>query len=217
MKNTDSIYKKWWFWILALIAFIFVLIFLFIGSAVVAAILETFGVSFSNSSNDVAHPITQEIQEIQENEKIEKTTLDKLYDNFRSLNIKHSDLHIYQDDPDNPQYIIRYSANNSFWDENDFIIDCISNYVKLCNEPYLSNEADKIEMIVYCDLTDARGNKNEAKAFDICMLKDSYKKYDWNNLQYFLVNYDLLTSDCETLYIHPGIKKNVKFDKLYYR
>ena len=145
------------------------------------------------------------------------TTEDIIRAKIKELNIKCSDLTVYQDDPDKPQYIIRYHSDGEFWDETDFIADCISNYIKLCEDPFHNGNADKIEYIVYCDMTDARGNKDESKAFDMCMLKGDYNKYNWENLLSTTVNYDLLSADCQELYIHPGIKKNIKFDRLHYR
>lgn len=147
----------------------------------------------------------------------EKPTVAKLNDILDSLNIKYEDLNICQDDSDKPQYIIRYLSDDTFWNEKAFVIDNISNYVKICAEAYQIDDINKIELIIYCKMTDARGNEDEDLAFDMCMLKDNYDKYNWKNLEYSKINYDALKSDCEELYIHPSISKNVNFDDLYYK
>lgn len=198
MNRKSFLFEKWWFWL-----FIAIIVFLI-----------AFGARSKPDVKSLEKMPTEVASEVPEEEK---TTIAKLNDILDSLNIKYEDLDIYQDDPDKPQYIIRYLSDDTFWNEKAFVIDNISNYVKICAEAYQIDDINKIELIIYCKMTDARGNEDENLAFDMCMLKDNYDKYNWKNLEYSKINYDVLKSDCEELYIHPGISKNVNFDDLYYK
>ena len=48
----------------------------------------------------------------------------------------------------------------------------------------------------------------------LTMPKDEFMKYDWEGLKYEPV-YSQMETSCSYYYIHPAVKKNLKYDKLY--
>lgn len=222
MNKKKSIFENPLFWLTIPGFFIF----LFVIAVIITIIKNpSSSASAQTMTEAIAEPSVNEeagtaIEEIKEETEApteeDKPVEAQLKDIIDSLNIKYSDLDIYQDDPNRPQYIIRYLSEETFWDEKDFVTSNISNYINICKEAYVK-DTNKIELIVYVKMTDPRGNENEEKALDMCMTKDKFNQYNWENLQYSMIDFDILKSDCEDLYIHPGILKNVNTDDLYYK
>jgi hypothetical protein len=63
---------------------------------------------------------------------------------------------------------------------------------------------------------DAKGNESKGKGFSMSMTKSVFNTYNWENIKYNPDSYKQIESDAE-IYIHPGIKSQVNFSKMFYQ
>lgn len=193
-KPKKPFYKKWWFW---------VLVFLFF-------------VVMANANTSKKAPATQsdpEPKEVQET-KAPETTEEKITTLIDELNLKYSDLEVSSS---SGKVVISLHYDDTVWDETDFCRSCVSDYINLCQKAYELDGVEKVDYSAYVDLMDAKGNEAPEKGFQMCMAKSSFKSYTWKNLEYVPGTFDQIESDCEILFVYPGIKNKVNFDKFYYR
>lgn len=190
-KSKKPLYKHWWFW---------VLVFLFL------LIMGNLNTGKKTPAEDPA-PVENEAAA----EASEDTLEDKIKASFKN---HYSDLQVTES-ADSVKLSLHY--DDTAWDETRLISDCLTDYVNLCQMLYPLGEVSKIEFYVFCDFTDSKGNESSEKAFAICMPKDKFDTYNWDNIKFTEGSYDQIESDCEYIDIHAGLKKNVDFNKVYYK
>lgn len=190
------VYKKWWFW---------AIIILVLGSLL-------FGGKDNNKTPSTdPEPTAEASQEVSQEPETTESKFTAIID---SLKFKYSDLQIY-DNGSSVKISLHYDSSS--WDETHFCSDCLTDYINLCQQGYEIPGIDKIEYYVFVDFQDAKGNEKSEKGFAICMTKKNYETYTWENMEYKEGSYSQIESDCELLDIHLGIKKNVDFNKVYYK
>lgn len=189
-KTKKPFYKKWWFWVFA---FLFMLV---MGN------LNT-----GNKTKDAPEPKA-------EAETVAPQTVeDQLTTIIDSLHFKYSDLEIITGST--TKISLHYDKES--WDETRFCQSCLTDYINLCKQAYALDGIDKVEYYVFVNLTDPKGNETSEKGFSICMSKDVFNTYNWDNLEYVTDSYNQIASDCEFIDIHAGIEKNVDFSKVFYK
>lgn len=192
MKEKKPIYKKWWFWVIIIFVVIPIL--------------------FGNRNKTQKQEVPPE--SVEEASQEPATTEEKITVIIDSLKFKYSDLQIYDNSP-----IVKITLHydETSWDETRFCSDCLTDYINLCKQAYEIDGINKVEYYVFCNFIDSKGNENSEKAFVICMPKDNFDTYNWDNMKYKTGSYSQIESDCEQLGIHAGIKKNVDFNEVYYK
>ena len=183
-------YKKWWFWVLV------VIFFLIMGNM--------------NTGNKTPEPVVENPPEVVEEPQTEADQLTTIVD---SLNFKYSDLNITEGSTTK----ISLHYDKELWDETRFCQSCLTDYINICKQAYEMDGIDKVEYYVYVDMTDSKGNSTSEKGFAICMTKDVFNTYNWDNLKFMPDSYNQISTDCEFIDIHAGIKKNVDFSKVFYK
>lgn len=183
-------YKKWWFWVLV------VIFFLIMGNM--------------NTGNKTPEPVVENPLEVVEESQAEADPLTGIID---SLHFKYSDLEIIEGSK--TKITLHYDQES--WDETRFCQNCLTDYINICKQAYEMDGIDKVEYYVYVDMTDSKGNSTSEKAFAICMTKDVFNTYNWDNLEFMPDSYNQISTDCEFIDIHAGIKKNVDFSKVFYK
>lgn len=191
MKQEKPFYKKWWFWLL---------VFLFL---LVMGNLNTQKTAPAETT-PVAKATTQE--ETQE----EKDPITAIID---EQGFSYSDLDVVQS---NSLVKISLHYDDTSWDETAFCRECMSDYINICSEAYQIEGIEKVEYYVFVDLMDAKGNESQGKGFSMCMSKSVFDTYNWENIKYNPDSYKQIESDAE-IYIHPGIKSQVDFSKMFYQ
>lgn len=199
LKDKKPVYKKWWFWVLLTF-----LIFLIVPVKQPA----TTEISAPEASSEASSEATPEAPEEPQ------TTEEKLTAIIDSLNFKYSDLKIYQNEG---SVKISLHYDDDSWDETKFCSDCLTDYINLCAQAYQIEGIDNVQYFVFCKLIDSRGNEVSEKGFAMSMLKDKYEAYDWDNIEFVAGSYSQIEADSEYIDIHEGIKKNVDFNKMYYK
>lgn len=195
-KQKKPIYKKWWFWVL------------------IVLFIPILNPNKKQSSPDVTPAPEASVEATTEDIQEPQTTEDKITAIIDSLNFKYSDLKIY----DNGSKIkISLHYDDTSWNETRLCCACLSDYINLCKQAYEIDGIDKIEYYVFIDFIDSRGNEISEKGFAICMTKDNFNKYNWDNMKCITGTYPQIESDCEFLDIHAGLKKNVDFNEVYYK
>lgn len=192
MKQKKPFYKKWWFWVLVFFFF------------VACANMNTQKTKTTETA-PVAEATTQE--EPQE----EKDPITAIID---EQGFSYSDLDVVQTDSGLVKISLHY--DDTSWDETDFCRECMSDYINICSKIYQIDGIEKVEYSVFVDLMDAKGNESKGKGFSMCMTKSVFDTYNWENIKYNPSSYKQIESDAD-IYIHPGIKAKVNFDKMYYK
>ena len=192
MKQEKPFYKKWWFWVLVFFFF------------VACANMNTKKTAPTESA-PVAEATTQE--EPQE----EKDPITAIID---EQGFSYSDLDVIQTDSGLMKISLHY--DDTSWDETDFCRECMSDYINICSKAYQIEGIEKVEYYVFVDLMDAKGNESKGKGFSMSMTKSVFDTYNWENIKYNPDSYKQIESDAD-IYIHPGIKAKVNFDKMYYK
>lgn len=195
MKQKKPFYKKWWFWLLV---FLFLLVMGNMNTQKTAPAETT----------PVAEATTQE--EPQETSQ-EKDPITAIID---EQGFSYSDLDVVQTDSGLVKISLHY--DDTSWDETDFCRECMSDYINICSKAYQIEGIEKVEYYVFVDLMDAKGNESSAKGFSMEMFKSTFNTYNWENIKYNPDSYKQIESDAD-IYIHPGIKAKVNFDKMYYK
>ena len=190
-KSKKPFYKQWWFWV---IAFLFM---------VVMANLNTGKKTPAQDPVPAATEATTEAEQDSLEDQIKATFKDH-----------YSDLEITEGS-NSVKLSLRYTA--TAWDETWMVSDCLTDYINICQLLYPLGEVNKIEFYVFCDFTDSKGNEFSEKGFSMCMTKDNFDTYNWENMKFKEGSYYQIESDSEYLDIHAGIKKNVDLNKVYYR
>ena len=196
MKQKKPFYKKWWFW---------VLVFFFFLACASSNVQKT----KTTETAPVAEATTQEEpkEEPQEEEK------DPIIAIIDEQGFSYSDLDVIQN---NGIVKISLHYDDTSWDETDFCRECMSDYINICSEIYQIDGIEKFEYSVFVDLMDAKGNESKDKGFSMSMTKSVFDTYNWENIKYNPSSYKQIESDAD-IYIHPGIKAKVNFDKMYYK
>lgn len=196
-KIKKPFYKRWWFWVLA---FLFLLV--------------------MGNMNTKSKPQVTEQEPIQEDpvqEVKELSLTDQVTAIVEDPSIGATDVKVVQGVPDADRFKITFTPKNSSWDETDFVSDCLSDYINICSKAYQLDGVNKIELYVFVDFTDSKGNVNQEKGFSMCMLKKNFDTYTWENLKYTKGIYNTLINDCELWTVHAGIEKNVNYDDVMYK
>lgn len=189
-KTKKPFYKHWWFYALVF------LFFLVMGN------LKT-----GKKEPAAPEPKPEVVEEAP------KSLEDQLTDLIDSLHFQYSDLEIVTGST--TKISLHYDKES--WDETRFCQNCLTDYINLCKQAYSLDGIDKVEYYVFVNLIDAKGNETSEKGFSICMAKDAFTTYNWDNLEYVPDSYTQIASDCEFIDIHAGIMKNVDFSKVFYK
>ena len=191
MEKKRPFYKRWYFWVVIVIWFI---------------VLANIG-----KKNNVPALVATPEPETEVQAEADESPITAAID---SLNFNYSDLKVIEG-MESIKISLHY--DDTAWDETRLVSDCLTDYVNLCADLYSKKDITKVEYYVFCDLTDSRGNKVSEKAFAMCMTKENFDKYTWDNIKFTEGTYSQIESDSEYIDIHAGIKKNVDFDKVYYK
>lgn len=185
-KTKKPFYKRWWFFVFA---FLFLLV---MGNL--------------NTGNKAAPTPTAKTQESKEETDPIRAAVDNqhfAYSEYEAIN-------------NNGLVKISLHYDKESWDETTFCNSCLTDYINICSELYQIEDINKVEYYVFVDLIDSKGNKDSQKGFSMCMPKDVYSSYTWENMEFMPDSYKQIEADSD-IYIYPGIKRNVDFSKMYYK
>lgn len=117
---------------------------------------------------------------------------------------------------DSKTAVLTYKDNSTsgFWDENDLVRHAYSDLVKYGTEAFKISDVQALTVNYYTNFNDSYGKSSNELAVKLTMPKDEFVKYDWNNLYYKPVSYQMIQS-CTDYDIHPAISKNLDPSKLY--
>lgn len=196
-KVKKPFYKRWWFWVLA---FLFLLV---MGN------MNTKSKPQFKEQEPIQGDPVQEVKELSLTDQVTAIVEDP--------SIGATDVKVVQGVPDADRFKITFTPKNSSWDDTDFVSDCLSDYIDICSKAYQLDGVNKIELYVFVDFTDSKGNVNQEKGFSMCMPKKNFDTYTWENLKYTKGIYNTLINDCELWTVHAGIEKNVNYDDVMYK
>lgn len=144
------------------------------------------------------------------------TPMERIWHFADDMDFKKSDLKVVQGTPDTDRYGISFHFDDIALDETSFMRQMFSAYVDICRDAYALDDVNIVEMYVFTDMTDQKGNTASEKVFSISMEKDKFQEYNWDNLNNQKVNIDVIQNDCRIFYVHPGIFQNFNEKGFYY-
>lgn len=109
--------------------------------------------------------------------------------------------------------------DEKFWDESDFVSTNITRYVNFCKNAYDLKGVKSVKFYIYTSMKDMKGNKDVSNVLTIYMDKSTFKTYKWKNLKYDdeAISNAIDSGDFTIFELHPGIAKNVKWKKVFYK
>lgn len=195
------IYKRWWFWAIA--------VFLFLG----------FIGSLNPSNSSVSSPNTQNSPEAmgntQEAAKPSQppSTIDQLWSAVdRTIKTRQGiDIHYF---PDDGNSVILTQTVDNVWDENALVRKAYADLVYFGGEAFKLDNVEDVQVALSASFTDQYGKSDYKQAVRIKMTKDEFLKYDWKNLKYKPI-WQQMKQSASDYYIYPGIIKGIDMSKLY--
>lgn len=159
-----------------------------------------------NANTQKPVEITAVPETVQEENDPIQTAIDNQHFAYSDLKISNNDGNI--------KISLHYDKES--WDETSFCNSCLTDYINICTELYAIEGINNIDYSVFVDLIDTKGNTSSQKGFQISMPKNKFSTYTWENLKFIPGSYEQIEADSE-IYIYPGIKQNVDFNKMYYK
>jgi|GEM_PF-3314234 len=104
------------------------------------------------------------------------------------------------------------SKGGSYWDETDYVRSAINSFVKYDVEAFKIDGVDSVNFTFYTDMTDSYGKTESEKGVQLTIDETEFSKYDWQGLQGQNIYRQMVNS--ANLWVHAGIMKNVKTEKL---
>lgn len=104
--------------------------------------------------------------------------------------------------------------SKEFWDENSLVRGAYSLLVKYGKEAFKLEGVDLLTVKYKTEFTDGYGKKGIEDAIIITMSKEEFNKFEWENLKMLPV-YKQIEGSALKYYIHPAVKNNLNYDKLY--
>lgn len=108
---------------------------------------------------------------------------------------------------------ITYTDTN-FWDETDAVRNTYTKLVKYGKKAFEINEVNEISITIITGIRDFYGNTTNEDVVVISMTKDSFNKFNWEELKGTNVKYQMETGS-SYYFIHPALKSGLKQDELY--
>lgn len=105
-------------------------------------------------------------------------------------------------------------TEESSWDENSFVRDAYTVFVKYGREAFKLDGVDHVMVNLDTAFTDSYGNSKTDTGVVIEMTKGNFQKFNWDNLKYTPVSQQIEAAS-EQYYIHPSIEKKLDSSKLY--
>lgn len=109
---------------------------------------------------------------------------------------------------------VTYGKGEMFLNEQKIVEGMIAVLVKggssLFNQV---GEVKSIRIVVENELTDSYGKSSTETVARVQMSRDEFAKYEWKNLTFQPIYYQLLRST-DDLYIHPALLKKIDLDKI---
>lgn len=106
-----------------------------------------------------------------------------------------------------------YGGQSTFWDEAKIVEGMFSSLVIIGGEVFQVEGVNRLKISVENPLTDSYGKESIETVASITMSKDEYEKYDWDNLRFQPIYYQMQQS-AEELFIHPALLKKIELGKL---
>lgn len=106
------------------------------------------------------------------------------------------------------------NSPNEMWDENSIVRLGFTDLVTLGKQAFKINGVNEVIIEEDSSFTDSYGKNSNERAVGIGMDKDSFNKFNWDNLKYQPVLSNI-QSNSVFFYVHPAIAKNLDPNKLY--
>jgi len=108
---------------------------------------------------------------------------------------------------------VTYTDTN-FWDETDAVRNAYTKLIKYSKKAFEIKEVNEVSITIITGIKDFYGNTNNEDVVVISMTKDSFNKFNWEELKGTNVK-NQMENGSSYYFIHPALKSGLKQDKLY--
>ena len=114
--------------------------------------------------------------------------------------------------------LITIEDRNEYFSETTFVRDQYTRYINYCKKAYKMSNITSIQFDISVSMKDTKGNTSMENVMSIGMKKDVFDSYNWKNVigDSRTITSAIDNGEFEISYIHPGIAKEVKWNKIYY-
>lgn len=116
---------------------------------------------------------------------------------------------------DDNLYYVSFEYVGNLLNATHLVNSQTSNYINFCKTAYTIDGVENVEFDVYRTMTDDKGNENAQSAFKMCMTKEVFNTYNFDNLALQDI-YDSMVENCETYWMYPSIESEVDTSEIYY-
>lgn len=148
--------------------------------------------------------------------EVKSLTLEERLENYKdSISDFKKDCSIHYEN-DEKTCTLDFVYNKNSWDETSFVNEVFSDYINFCKKVYDEEDIGSVNYSVSTTMVDQKGNEEIYVVFQLCIEKNSFKEYAWDNMAYKRNVYQTIVSDAELFWIHPGILKEFNEEGFYY-
>ena len=196
-KVKKPIFKRWWFWVLAVL---------------IAA--SGFGAAGGSGGGEkAAEPTQAPAVEPAEAAVVYTADADSLKALLLSVEKDAEDVQILDDDAG---WVVQYTARGATWDETSLLREQLTAYIDFCRTAYTIDGVDSVIFMVSADGTDARGNASTFSVFNVEMPRETFGKYDWDNMRLRSGSLEQIKEDCSVFWVLPSVMDSANAEKIYY-
>ena len=126
---------------------------------------------------------------------------------------------LYKDqNKDKKKYKVTVEDKDDYLTSTDFVRKQYTKYINYCKKAYKMSGLTSVQLDVSTTMSDTKGNENMEKVLSIGMKKDVFDTYKWDKVKYDkrTIPAAISSGDFEISYTHPGLSKDVKWNKVYY-
>lgn len=209
VKSNKKIYKRWWFWVLAIIV-----IFALIPS-------EDNSNAVDNDTTKQTSSNTNETKKEEPKEEIKKeepifdfSTAELTEENIKKAvektlgsKLKSATITIEKE-----KNIIDITYNpGDVWNEKSLVSGTANTAASLMEIMFTNEKVDKVWVWTETSMQDAKGNVQNENVVNVGLSKENAKDINWKNFKTMVSgDYNALFNIADSKFIHPAIAKNLE-------
>lgn len=120
--------------------------------------------------------------------------------------------------PSDNSCLVTIEDKDDYLTSTDFVRKQYTKYINYCKKAYKMSGLTSVQLDVSTTMSDTKGNENMEKVLSISMKKDVFDTYKWGKVKFNrqTIPAAIDAGEFEVNYIHPGVDKDVKWNKVYY-
>lgn len=120
--------------------------------------------------------------------------------------------------PSDNSCLITIEDKGDYLTTTDFVRKQYTKYINFCKKAYKMQGLNNVQFDIATTMGDSKGNEEMEQVMSISMKKDVFDTYKWGKVKFNrqTIPAAIDAGEFEVNYIHPGVDKDVKWNKVYY-